>query len=121
MTEMYKTKNGLNPSFMEGTFCENAAHYHLHNNNEFAQPRVKSASNGTESIQFKGPRLWQMLPPIIRNSESLCQFKTKIKMFATGKIVHADDAERLFNNFRFLLSYCIFLMPCKYFIHVFLK
>ena len=60
MTEMYKTKNGLNPSFMEEIFSENAAHYNLRNNIEFAQPRV---SNGTESIRFKGPQLWQMLPP----------------------------------------------------------
>ena len=79
MIEMFKIKNGLNPSFMEGIFRENAAHYNLRNNNEFAQPRVKSVGNGTESIRFKGPQLWQMLPPTIRNLESLCQFKTKIK------------------------------------------
>ena len=95
MTEMYKTKNGLNPSFMEEIFRENAAHYNLRNNHEFAQPRVKSISNGTESIRFKGPQLWRTLPPTIRNSESLCQFKTKIKNWY-GKIVHADYAERLF-------------------------
>ena len=26
MTEIYKTKNGLNPSFMPEIFCENATH-----------------------------------------------------------------------------------------------
>ena len=95
MTEMYKTKNGLNPSFMQEIFCENATHYNLHNNNEFVQPRVKSVSNGTESGQFKGPQLWQMLPARIRNSELLCQFKTKIKNWH-GEIAHADYAELLF-------------------------
>ena len=50
MSEMYKTKNGHNPSFMEEIFHENAAHYNLRTNNEFAQPRVKSGSNGTERI-----------------------------------------------------------------------
>ena len=79
MTEMYKTKNGLNPLFMQEIFCENAIHYNLRNNNEFVQPKVKSVNNGTESIRFKGPQLWQMFPPTIRNSDSLCQFKTKIK------------------------------------------
>ena len=79
MTEMYKTKNGLNPLFMQEIFRENAIHYNLRNNNEFVQPRVKSVNNGTESVRFKGPQLWQMLPPTIRNSDSLCQFKTKIK------------------------------------------
>ena len=86
MTEMYKTKNGLNPSFMQEIFCENATHYNLRNNSEFVQPRVKSVSNGTESVRFKGPQLWQMLPTTIRNSYSLGQFKTKIKNWYGGKL-----------------------------------
>ena len=79
MTEMYKTKNGLNPSFMQEIFRENTTHYNLRNNNEFTQPRVRSVSNGTESVRFKGPQLWQTLPPTIRNSETLCRFKKEIK------------------------------------------
>ena len=41
MTELYKTKSGLNPSFIQEIFCKNVAHYNLRNNNEFVQPRVK--------------------------------------------------------------------------------
>ena len=65
MTEMFKPKNGLNPSFMQEILFESATHYNLRNNNEFVQPRVKSVSNGTESVRFKGPQLWQMLPTTI--------------------------------------------------------
>ena len=79
MTEMYKTRNGLSPSFMLEIFCDNTAYYNLRNNNEFFQPRVRSVNNGTESFRFKGPQPWQMLPPTIRNSQSLCQFKRKIQ------------------------------------------
>ena len=79
MTEMYKTRNSLNPSFMQEIFCANTIYYNLRNNNDFFQPRVRSVNNGTESVRFKGPQLWQMLPPTIRNSQSLCQFKTKIQ------------------------------------------
>ena len=79
MTEMYKTKNGLSPSFMQEIFRESTTHYNLRNNNEFTQPRVRSVSNGTESVRFKGPQLWQTLPPTIRNSETLCRFKKEIK------------------------------------------
>ena len=57
MTEMYKTRNGLNSSFMQEILCENRTHYNLHNNNEFIQPRVRSVNNGSESIRFKGPQL----------------------------------------------------------------
>ena len=79
MNEMYKTRNDLNPSFMQEIFRENTTHYNFRNNNEFIQPRVRSVNNGSESVRFKGPQLWQTLPLTIRNSESLCQFKTKIK------------------------------------------
>ena len=79
MTEMYKTRNDLNPSFMQEIFRENTTHYNLRNNNEFIQPSVRSVNNGSESVRFKGPQLWQTLPLTIRNSESLYQFKTKIK------------------------------------------
>ena len=53
MTEMYKTKNELNPSFMQEVFRENTTPYNLRNNNEFIQPRVRSVSNGTESVRVK--------------------------------------------------------------------
>ena len=79
MTEMYKTKNELKPLFMREIFRENTTRYNLRSNNEFTQPRVRSVSNGTESVRFKGPQLWQTLPLTIRNSETLCQFKNKIK------------------------------------------
>ena len=79
MTEMYKTRNDLNPSFMQEIFYQNESHYNLRNNDEFVQPRVRSVGNGTESVRFKGPQLWQMLPQTIRNSESLAQFKANIK------------------------------------------
>ena len=81
MIEMYTTRNDLNPSFMQEIFCENTICYNLCTNNEFVQPRVRSVNNGTESVRFKGPQLWQTLPPTIRNSESLCQFKTKITIW----------------------------------------
>ena len=68
MTEMYKTRYGLNLSFMQGIFCDNTTHYNLRNNDEFFQPRMRSVNNGTECVRFKGPQLWQMLPPTIGNS-----------------------------------------------------
>ena len=35
MTDMYKTRNDLNPSFMQEIFCENTSHYNFRNNNVF--------------------------------------------------------------------------------------
>ena len=47
MTEMYKTKNELNLSFMQEIFRENRTPYNLRNNNEFTQPRVRLVSKAT--------------------------------------------------------------------------
>ena len=99
----------------------------LRNINEFIQPRVRSVSNGTESVRFKGPRLWQTLPPTIRNSESLCHFKTKITNWY-GEIVHANYAAFLFQtwaiyekqNYISILYRSYTLINCKYFIHYYL-
>ena len=79
MTEMCKTKNEPSPSFMQEIFRENKTHHNLQNSNEFAQPRVRSVSNGTEGVRFKGPQLWQMLPSTVRNLETLCLFNKEIK------------------------------------------
>ena len=51
MTEMYKTKNELNPLFLQEIFRENTTRYNLRNN-ELTQHRVRSVSNGTESVRF---------------------------------------------------------------------
>ena len=51
MTEMYNTRNDLNPSFMQETCFENESHFNLRNNNEFLQPGVRSVENGTENCK----------------------------------------------------------------------
>ena len=76
---MCKTRNDLNPSFMQESFFENESHYNLRNNNEFVQPRVRSVGNGRESVRFRYPQLWQILPQTMRNSGSLAQFEANIK------------------------------------------
>ena len=95
MAETYKTRNELNSSFMLEIFCEITTHYHLRNNNEFSQTTARSVSNGTESIQFSDPQLWQTLPPSIRNLESLRQFKKGLEI-STEETAYANYAAFLF-------------------------
>ena len=94
MTEMHKTKNELNPLFMQEIFLENKTRYILRYK-EFIQSRVRSVCNETESVRFKGLNMWQTLPPTIRNSETLFQFEKKSKT-GTAKTVLASYATYLF-------------------------
>ena len=62
MIEMFKTKENMNPHFMKEIFCERIVTYNLRNNNEFLLPRVKTTSYGSETIKYRGQRLWLSIP-----------------------------------------------------------
>ena len=79
MIEMFKTKENINPPFMKELFRERKNTYNLRNNNEFMLPRAKTVAYGTETISFRGQRLWQSLPQHIKNAHSIINFKSKIK------------------------------------------
>ena len=78
-TEMYKTKNGLAPTFMKDVFTESRNLLNLRNNKEFEASNVKSVFKGTETVSFRGPQIWSLVPESIKCSETLTEFKIKIK------------------------------------------
>ena len=46
-------------------------------------------SYGTETIRYRGQRLWVTMPQHIRNTQSINEFKTHIKI-GMSLTVHAD-------------------------------
>ena len=79
MTEMFKTINNLNPSFMDEIFLKRSVRYNLRNTNTFLLPMVHTVNCGTETIRYRGQRIWHYLPQEIKDSNSVQQFKNKIK------------------------------------------
>ena len=77
ITEMHKTKNGLNPAFMKEIFCGHESQYNLRNSNNFCLPRIDAVTHGSETIRFRSPQVWATVPQFIKNSASLTEFKTK--------------------------------------------
>ena len=57
-TEIYKTKNNLNPSFMKEIFCSTTPPYCLRNTNTFQNSNPKTVYYGKETIVFRGPTIW---------------------------------------------------------------
>ena len=78
-TEMYKTINNISPIFMKDVFPEREMSYVLRNKNPFQSRNVHSVYNGTETLSFRGPKTWEMVPADIKKSTSLKEFKAKIK------------------------------------------
>ena len=77
--EMYKVKNNISPELMNNIFVQKDNLYNLRSEPRWVIPAVKSVYHGTESLSFRGPKTWDMLPTDIKNSESLQDFVLKVK------------------------------------------
>ena len=79
-------KNGLSPAFMNKIFVENVQHYYdLREKTEFKRNKVKTVYNGTKTLTFLGPRIWEIVPDYIKKSRSFEEFKLKIKLWNPEK------------------------------------
>ena len=51
----------------------------LRTNNPWVLPKARTVNNGIETIRYRGPKTWEIVPIPIRNSKSLTEFQAKIK------------------------------------------
>ena len=64
---------------MKELFKDQPKRYDLRNNRCWQVPDVKTVAYGTETIRYRGPKTWDLVPSDIKNAQSLVEFKTKIK------------------------------------------
>ena len=77
--EMYKIKNNLSPKPMQNIFKNHVNTYDLRKNRCWEISKVRTVFYGTETIRFRGPKTWDMVPQYIKDSVTLPEFKSKIK------------------------------------------
>ena len=77
-TAMYKIINNLSPP-LENMIPISSQPYNLRVGPVFNTSNVHTVLHGTETISFRGPKTWLLVPEDIKNSKSLIEFKTKIK------------------------------------------
>ena len=71
---MYKVKHNLCPKPFQELF--NPA---IRGNNDWVLPKVKNVNTGLETIRYRGPKTWELVPKEIKKSKTLSVFKDKIK------------------------------------------
>ena len=76
---MYKVKQNISPQLMNSIFVKKDNRYNLRSESRWEIRAVKSVYHGTESLSFRGPKTWDILPIDIKNSESLREFILKVK------------------------------------------
>ena len=85
MTEIYKTKNDLQPKVMKDTFHFIQKPCNLRNDPELLRWRNHTVYSGTESISSLAPKIWEIIPRGIRRANSLGKFKEKIRSWTIDK------------------------------------
>ena len=73
-TEMYKVKHDLCPKPFKDLFTPSIRGKH-----EWVLPKVVSVNKGQETIRFRGPMTWSLVPKEIRESKTLLLFKERIR------------------------------------------
>ena len=84
--ELYKIFNGVSPDIMKDVFPLNtSSNYDIRNRPTFFTRRVRSVFNGTESLSYLAPKIWELVPENIKTAESLSKFKFLIKQWKPEK------------------------------------
>ena len=78
-TELYKVHHGLAPELINDIFKKSNVTYNFRKNSAFETRNIKSVYYGSETISFIGPKIWELLPSSIKDSENLNIFKSNIK------------------------------------------
>ena len=76
--EMYKVKHNFAPVAVQDIFTRSDIQ-NLRNDKGWEIPKARTVNNGIETIRYRGPKTWDLVPNEIRNSKSLTEFKAKIK------------------------------------------
>ena len=79
MIEIYKSISQLNPQFMWSFFTHKDIPYNLRKGPILGLPKTHSFYYGTNAIHFRRSLIWNNLPAVVKSSNSLFEFKNKIK------------------------------------------
>ena len=79
MKEIYKFENNLSPPLIDDMFQVWKTNYNLRHFQKFTNTKKNSVKMGLETITYREPQLWNLVPTEIKDAPSLSIFKKKIK------------------------------------------
>ena len=79
VTEIFKFLKGISPKIMEQVFKVSERNYNLRTDVSFTTNNVRTMNYGQKSITYLAPRIWNLVPVDIKESETGVIFKRKIK------------------------------------------
>ena len=79
MKEIYKFKSNLSPLLIGDMFQVRKINNNLRHFQTIANTKKNSIKMGPETITYRAPQLWNLVPTEIKDAPSLSTFKEKIK------------------------------------------
>ena len=76
---MFKVHSDLSPLIFKEIFHKRTLNYELGHPSEFTIQRIESVCNGSESIAYLGPKIWNMVSSELKEMSSISSFKKAIK------------------------------------------
>ena len=73
-TEIFKVYSNIAPPLFTEIFNKRNPNYQLRHTSHFSIPPVRSVYNGTESLSFLGPKIWDIVPTELKKSEIFKRF-----------------------------------------------
>ena len=70
--EMYKVKNKIAPVPFQEIFT-------INQRGNFVLPKINTVNRGEETVRYRGPKTWDIVPDDIKNAKTLAIFKHRIK------------------------------------------
>ena len=78
-TELHKVLHGFAPELMKDILKKRNVTNNFRKISTFETRNIKSVYNGSETIFFIGPKLWELWPSNIKDPENLNILKSNIK------------------------------------------
>ena len=83
--EIFKSKNDYSPKLMEEILVFEKMPNNLRNPSILKRKKDRTVFYGSESISSLAPKIWELIPTSIKNTQSLDVFKSNIKLWTTDK------------------------------------
>ncbi len=84
-SDVFKSLNNLNPTFMNKMFQMKDITYDLRDSNILCQLKFNKITYGKKTFSYSGTHIWNSLPNNIKESTSLDNFKTMLKTWEVPK------------------------------------
>ena len=75
----YKVTNNIASTIVSELLSFSNINYNTRSGSQFHQPSTNTVWNGSETISYLGPKIWNMVPAEMKQESSLSSFKEEIK------------------------------------------